>query len=498
MKPATIIFSLLLVAVFAIQEPSCTTTTGSTVYLSPRGGWTYGENDYFAYNARVQPQPYAIFTPNSTAQVAAILKCSSSKGLATVGLSGRHSYCTNGYGGRNGSVVVDLQNLASVFVDKNTKVIVAGGGARMGAIDQALAKVKGTLPHGTSPYVGVGGHTTGGGYGFTSRKWGMLLDNLVGIEIVLGNGTITYATAEHNSDLFYAVRGAGHSFGIITQFVFKYLPAPPKATVFFQSYQNRSAAQVVHAIEAYQNWTKSIDLPAELGLTLTMSPASPGSGRGFFGFFGSYLGSAQELRTYLDPLLRSVDSRAPDGNITEEYTNYADFLIEVSNYDGNPNYTNNDPDYTDNFYAKSVTVPESVTLSHDTISRYVNILLNEAQTSPFTEWGYWGGKHSAINAQPVDATAFVHRKAMFNVQIYTSYYGEGPFPPHGLDLINNLSKTLTGQNTWEAYQNYADPNLVNWQAKYYGSAYPRLQQLKKKWDPLNTIRFPLSIEQPAH
>ncbi|PRP83649.1 glucooligosaccharide oxidase [Planoprotostelium fungivorum] len=491
---------LCLLAAVAADNSCLTNNSNISVFFptSGRTSYVYGSDEYFPYNLRIQPQPAAIFTPNNTQQVSQILKCASSRGLATVSLCGRHSYATNGYGGNDGAVVVDLQRMTSITIDSANHLVSVGGGSRMGGIDVALATVNGTLPHGTSPYVGVGGHTTGGGYGFQSRKWGMLLDNLVSAEVVLGNGTIVNCSATLNSDLFYAIRGAGPSFGVVTLFVFKYQDAPPKATVFFYGYINQTADQVTHAILAYQNWTQSLTLPAELGLTLTMNSPSPGLG--FYGFFGSYLGSAQEMHKWIDPLLHSVNATAPpnDANITQEYNNYQDFLLQVSAYDGNPNYTASEPDYNDNFYAKSVTIPESVTLTQEQVSNYVNFLLHQNLTHAFTEIGYWGGNQSAINAVPVDSTSFVHRKASFNVQLYSFVGASDSFPiDFGYSFLTNMSLALTEQNTWEAYQNYADPLLVDWQDKYYGSAYSKLKQLKAAWDPLNTFRFPLSIENPA-
>ncbi|KAF4620871.1 hypothetical protein D9613_000020 [Agrocybe pediades] len=110
-------------------------------------------------------------------------------------------------------------------------------GNRLGDIVTALAAHGRGLPHGTCPYVGIGGHAVYGGFGFTSKLWGLTIDTIQSIDLVLANGTITSASEKLNPDLFFAMRGAGSSFGIATAITVKTFPAPPTATIFSYNWQ---------------------------------------------------------------------------------------------------------------------------------------------------------------------------------------------------------------------------------------------------------------------
>lgn len=122
----------------------------------------------------------------------------------------------------------------------NKKTVKVGGGAIGGEVDAGLAKHGLATIGGTISDTGDGGLTLGGGYGWLTGKHGLMSDNLLSVTIVLANGEITNASKEENPDLFWAVRGAGHNFGIVTEFVFQvfeqggmwagilaFRPAPP-------------------------------------------------------------------------------------------------------------------------------------------------------------------------------------------------------------------------------------------------------------------------------
>lgn len=91
------------------------------------------------------------------------------------------------------------------------------------------------LPHGTCPGVGIGGHATHGGYGYQSRFWGLALDTIVAMDVVLANGSHIHATATEYPEIYFAMRGAADSFGIITYFYLQTLPAPSVVIYFTAS-----------------------------------------------------------------------------------------------------------------------------------------------------------------------------------------------------------------------------------------------------------------------
>lgn len=130
-------------------------------------------------------------------------------------------HASNGASSSDGGLVVDLSQMRAVTVDPSAKTIKAQGGCLWVDVDKAagehgLATVGGTVNH-----TGIGGLTLGGGYGWLSGKHGLVIDNLLAVQIVLADGSIVTASESENSDLFWAVRGAGQAFGVVVEFTFR-------------------------------------------------------------------------------------------------------------------------------------------------------------------------------------------------------------------------------------------------------------------------------------
>jgi FAD/FMN-containing dehydrogenase len=121
-------------------------------------------------------------------------------------------------GGRDGVLVVDLGGFTQFSYDRNTQTAIVGAGWRLGPLKIALWNAgKVAIPSGVCPSVGVGGHALGGGWGFTSRKHGLMADNMLEAQVVINNGSLVVANSSQNSDLLQALKGAGaNSFGIYT------------------------------------------------------------------------------------------------------------------------------------------------------------------------------------------------------------------------------------------------------------------------------------------
>ena len=140
--------------------------------------------------------------------------------IATCG--GGHS--VSGASSSDGGLVVDLSEMRQVTVDPTSRTISAQGGCIWADIDQKSAEYGLATVAGTVNHTGVGGLTLGGGYGWLSGEHGLAIDNLVAIQMVLADGSVVTANELKNTDLFWAVRGAGHNFGIATEFTFRAHP----------------------------------------------------------------------------------------------------------------------------------------------------------------------------------------------------------------------------------------------------------------------------------
>ncbi|KUI58320.1 Bifunctional solanapyrone synthase [Cytospora mali] len=163
-------------------------------------------------------EPYCIILPNNAQDVSTAVNIIHAFDVKFAVRSGGHSP-NPGWSsvGRNG-ILVDLQRLNEVTLSSDNSVVSIGPGARWGAVQDVLAEQNTTVMGGRYSDVGVGGLILGGGYSYLSTEYGLATDNVKDFEIVLANGTITNANANENADLFWALKGGGPNFGIVTSY----------------------------------------------------------------------------------------------------------------------------------------------------------------------------------------------------------------------------------------------------------------------------------------
>src|SRR5213083_3392715 len=129
-----------------------------------------------------------------------------------------------GLGTCEGGVVIDLSPIKDIEVDPNARTVRVGGGCTWGEVDRATNEHGLATPSGIISTTGVGGLTLGGGIGHLSRKFGLTIDNLLSAEVVLADGRFVKANSEENPDLYWAIRGGGGNFGVVTSFEFQLHP----------------------------------------------------------------------------------------------------------------------------------------------------------------------------------------------------------------------------------------------------------------------------------
>lgn len=133
--------------------------------------------------------------------------------------SGGHSVA--GYSSSDGGIVIDLRHMRKIEVDTANKTVWAGPGLTAGELTSELDKYNLVLGFGDTGSVGIGGITLGGGVGFLARKFGLAIDNLLAAEIVAADGEILQVDDKNHPDLFWAIRGGGGNFGVVTKFKYK-------------------------------------------------------------------------------------------------------------------------------------------------------------------------------------------------------------------------------------------------------------------------------------
>lgn len=171
------------------------------------------------YNAMINKRPRLIVFCKDVADVISSVNFARNNNLLLSVRSGGHN--GGGLGICDDGLVIDLSGIKYTLVDPVAKTVVAGGGCTWGDIDHATHAFGLATPSGIISTTGVGGLTTGGGLGHFTRQYGLSIDNLLSVDMVLADGSFVSANADQNKDLFWAVRGGGGNFGVVTAFTFK-------------------------------------------------------------------------------------------------------------------------------------------------------------------------------------------------------------------------------------------------------------------------------------
>ena len=174
------------------------------------------------YSANIDKKPAAILICNNESDVIAAVKYSMKVKLPVAVRCAGHS--GSGYGVCDDGIVIDLSGINYTRIDIANNSIRVGAGNRWEEVDKATSNFGMAVPSGVVSSTGVSGLTLGGGHGYITRKYGLTIDNLIEADVVLSDGSYITANAEVNSDIFWAIRGGGGNFGIVTSFLFRLVP----------------------------------------------------------------------------------------------------------------------------------------------------------------------------------------------------------------------------------------------------------------------------------
>lgn len=174
------------------------------------------------YNAMIDKKPRLIVRCMDAADVIACVNYARINQLLLAVRGGGHN--GPGLGGCDDGMVIDLSRLRGVRVDTDAKTAQVAGGCVWGEVDHATHAFGLAVPNGVISTTGVGGLTLGGGIGHLARKYGLTIDNLLAADVVLADGRLVIASESQNPDLFWAIRGGGGNFGIVTHFTFRLHP----------------------------------------------------------------------------------------------------------------------------------------------------------------------------------------------------------------------------------------------------------------------------------
>jgi FAD/FMN-containing dehydrogenase len=397
-------------------------------------------------------RPPAVVRARDAADVKAVVDWARTYDVGLVSRSGGHAY--NGASTSNDAVVVDVGRLSGVALSGSVATI--GPGARNIDVYAGLAGHGVTVPSGSCAMVGAGGLITGGGMGLAGRELGLALDRVTSFDVITADGQQRTVDATHDADLFWALRGGGGSFGIVTAIRLRVRPVS-SAAWFFASFPRTAAGQ------ALATWDGLVPGATSALTSIFTIPGSSGNVTAL----GQYFGSESALRRLIAPLAAVPGARLVAG--TSGYLALQRRWAGCA--DGGLASCHSDPRIL--FAGSSIYVTKRLTASGRT-----DFIAAAGKGATLVLDSYGG----AINDVAPDATAFVHRTARFSAQIL-SYAG---------DLATAKSRVAAARakiaphGNGQAYQNYADPTLAV--SAYYGANYARLRQIKAAVDPDNRFR----------
>jgi hypothetical protein len=423
---------------------------GHADYDESRAGW----------NGAIDRRPGAVAYATDADDVAAAVRAATDNGFPFTVRSGSHSVA--GRSVRDGALCLDMRALNTVSVDPEARTVRVGGGALLSELDTATQAHGLAVPAGQISHTGVGGLTLGGGVGWLMRAHGLTIDSLLAAEVVLADGRTVRASADQHADLFWALRGGGGDFGVVTEFEFRARAVGPLVLGGMLAYPWDEARE---ALRASRDLIESA--PDELmifDVLITAPPAPPfppqlqGQRVAVVGI--AWCGDLAEGERVLAPLRAShppaldlvqpmpyvalqtmLDDTAPHG---WRYYDKLHYLAEVS--DG-----------------------------------YIDALLEAFESVPTPQshvvTGWMGG---AVDRVPHGATAFGHRGAPALAWVI-GCSGDEPIEPT-VEWVRRVWDATRPFATDGVYVNALDPDTPVKQA-YADDVWGRLVEIKRRYDP---------------
>jgi FAD/FMN-containing dehydrogenase len=428
-----------------------------------------GDPDYDGarriWNANVFKYPGLIVRCAGTADVVQAVNFARTNNLLVAIRGGGHNVagralCDHG-------IVIDLSGMKAVFVDPVKRTARVQGGATLGDVDRETHVFGLAVPAGVISRTGIGGLALGGGVGWLVRKYGLTCDNLLSCEVVTADGKVVNASAEENADLFWALRGGGGNFGVVTSFLFQ---AHPVSTVL--------GGLIVHSrdrahdvIRHYRDFMASApeELTAYAGLLTTPD------GQPAVGVIACYCGDVAKgerilkaLRQFGPPLMDAIQPMP--------FPAMQRILDDAF------------PDGTQNYW-KSTFVKQLSDDAIDVIVAHANKMQSPLSAVVIE---YYAG---AAGRTGTAETAFAQRQAEYDIGFMAQWTDASENDVHTA-WARNMAEAMKAYSSGAYLLNFLSEEDAETIQAAFGANYPRLSQVKKKFDPTNFFSINQNI-QPA-
>jgi FAD/FMN-containing dehydrogenase len=428
------------------------------------------------WNAMIDRRPAAVVRCGGASDVMRAVRLARDNGLLVAVRGGGHNISGNAV--CEGGLLIDLSPMRSVRIDPNKRTARVEPGVTLGEFDKEAQAFGLATPLGINSTTGVAGLTLGGGFGWLSRKFGFTVDNLISADVVTADGALLQASAVENPDLFWAVRGGGGNFGVVTSFEFKLHPVGPDLVSGLIVHPFARAREL---LAGYREIAAAA--PDELSIWVVLRKAPPlpflpaeVHGKEILVFAVCYAGEPANAEKAL-ARLRALGEPITDVIGVQPYTAWQ-MAFDPLLTPGAFNYWK-----SHNFTALSDGLL-------DTLVDYVGTLPTE-ECEIFI--GQVGGASSRIGA---DATAYPHRDANFVMNVHTRWRERGD-ERAAIKWAREFFAATAPHATGGVYVNFMPEDETERVPGAYGSNYVRLAALKAKYDPGNLFRLNQNVQPKA-
>jgi len=361
----------------------------------------------------------------------------------------------------DGGLMIDLSSMNRVRVDPEARTAAAGGGALLNGLDTAALAEGLVTTAGVVSHTGVGGFTLGGGFGRLNRKFGLAIDNLVSAEMVTADGEVRRVSEGQDADLFWAIRGGGGNFGVVTEFGYRLHPFDRNVLSGGIVWPIDQAREV---LDFYGDWYGGLSDELYVGPVLLTTP----DGQGVLAMEVVYAGDPAAGERELAPL-RRIGTPVEDGVVVQDH-----MVMQTQEDEAFGHGIRS--------YAKSGMVRE---ITPELIDAMIESYVSDPRIAFFTHTS--GGAVSRVDEL---ATAFPHRNAETMI-IIAGGWTDPAQDEEAMSVARGWFADL--ESFTGGYYDNIDFERAE-ESGNYGPAYDRLSRIKAEFDPLNLFRLNSNIE----
>jgi FAD/FMN-containing dehydrogenase len=425
------------------------------------------------WNAMIDKRPAAIVRAAGASDVVRAVNFAREQGLLVAVKGGGHNIA--GSAVADGSLMIDLSGMKSVRIDPVARTARVEPGALLSDFDREAQAFGLATSLGINSTTGVAGLTLGGGFGWTARKLGLTVDNLLSADVVTADGRLVHASEKDNEDLFWAIRGGGGNFGVVTSFEYRLHTLGPEVIAGLIIHPFAEAKTL---IEGYRKIVANAPDEYTAWIVLRQAPPLPflpesWHGKEILVFAHCYAGSLEDGKKAAAPLQAL-------GKPIADITGPMPFVGWQSAFD--PLLTPGARNYWKSHSFKSLE------------DGNVAVMLDAVAKLPTPECEVFiGNLGGVVNRKPADATAYPHRDVSFIVNVHTRWQTAAE-DPKCIAWARELFDAMAPFATGGVYVNFMpEDETQRVAAGAYGPNYAKLAKLKAKYDPKNLFRSNMNI-----